>query len=455
MKNRNKTVILITSIVLILLIQSTSFFPSVKGIKTSDNVITADWMAVTKGAFLDTSPDPRENKIWTTVGGKDLISFTNLGVSNTDLTDKILIYEAEVIFGFEATLHTSVAFDNVYPDIDIHNMGGQIFFVVETTQWYPDSYWINGYSVGYRDIILGEKVPHDYTGSVPLTVNFKEWTGKQPFNVNGIDISTPFYTADISHVSTIDIRDGEVGGYKDVFVDSTGFKEGVVNFNIDEESTSDENADVIAWLKGKNLGWTGLNTTYNNGIQQSVITTDQTGAVYDNPNPATNKYFSFNVDAQIRPEVYEIQDDIELRTAHLWIHQELFGDWSLDVISYPSTKMVKRRVGVHVTNQFIHWDFEVKMIVYASVQNSAELSEAILSDPYLKMGDFIWDIGYVGTREVDIWIPRDPATNWLLIIIVIIVVIVGLYVAWKIYKRRSERTFMLRLAGRGTKYGGL
>jgi len=447
LKSKNKSLILFVSIISILFIQFIPILPYSVAVETSDAVIDADDMFVTHGNFVDTSPDPRENQVWVTTGGKDLISFKNLGVSNTKTTDEILVYEAEVTFGFEMTLHTSVAFDDVYPNIDIDNIVNKMFFAVWTARWYPLGSWYNQYDVGYNDVVFGDKVDHDYTGSIPMTVGFKTWTGKQPLVVNGVEISTPYYDADVSNVNTINIRDGEVGGYEDVFVDSTGFREGTVDFTKTEDTPTDTGA-VLDWLDSKDLGWTGVNTTYNAGIQQSVITALWEN--YDNPNPATVKEFSFPVGARIRPEVYAIKNDIEVRSAAISFEQQLFGDWKIFVTLQPSTNMVKRTVGVHVVNQFIHWDFTVDMMVYASVQNSAELSQSILNDPYLKMGDFIWDTGFVGAREVDVRVPSDPADDWWIWLIVVLIVCVGLYVGYKIYKSSIQRRFMLQLAGRKT-----
>ena len=442
---------LFISIVSILLIQTISITPLSTAISTSDAVVTEDWMSVNEGTFVDTTPDSRENKLFSYVGGKDLISFKNLGVSNTKTTDEILVYEAEVIFGFELTMYTFAAFDNIFPKIKIDNYVYEQFFSVETSMLYPARRWTETYDVGYIDVKLGEKVSHEYTGSIPITVGFKDWTGKKPLTVNGVEISTPYYSADISHVKTVDIRGGEVGGYEDVFVDSTGFREGTVDFTKNEDA-SDETGKILDWLDSKNLGWTGNEKTYNTGIQQSVPTAPPDD--YDNAHPATNKEFSFSVSAQLRPEVYAIKNDIELRTAAIWFHQEFWGDWFLTVMQSPETRMIKRTVGVHVVNQFVHWDFTVKMIIYASVQNSAELSESRSLDPYLEMGDFIWDTGFVGVREVEVRPPSDPEDDWWIWLIVILIVGVGAYIGYKILKKRSERSFMLQLAGRG-KYRGV
>lgn len=428
MKKQNKFLLLFLSII-ILLVQTISILPFSVGVDTSDAIIIADDMYVTYGDFVDTSPDSRENKLWWYTGGKDLISFTNLGVSNTETTDEVLVYEAEVIFGFEMIMYTSVAFDNIYPDIEVENIVEAPFFGVGFIRLYPPAVWQNIYAVGYNDVILGEKVPHDYTGSIPLTVGFKEWTGKRPLVVNGVEISTPWYTADISNVKTVNIRGGEVGSYEDIFVDSTGFREGTVDFTKTEDTPTDT-SDTIDWLEGKNIGWTGSEKNYNTGIQEYVRTAPPIEK--DNPDPAEVKDFSFNVPAQLRPEVYRIKNDIELRTAAIIFEQQLLGDWKLTVVSQPATRMVKRTVGVHVVNQFIYWDFTVKMIVYASVENSAELSESILSDPYLEMGDFIWDTGYVGAREIDIRIPDEPDwlewwDEWGWLVILILVSVVGIY----------------------------
>ncbi len=443
MNRKNKSLILLVSIVSILLIQTISFAPHATAVSTSDAVITEDWMSVTKGTFVDTSPDSRENKLWSYVGGKDLLSFTNLGVSNTKTNDAVLVYEAEVILGFEMTMYTSAAFDNIYPNIDIDNTIKTPFFGVGFTRLYPLAWWTNVYDVGYNDIVLGTKVDHDYTGSIPITVGFKTWTGKQPLTVNGVKISTPYYSADISNVKTVNIRSGEVGGYEDVFVDSTGFREGTVDFTTSEDTPGDI-MDTLEWLEGKNLGWTGSEDTYNSGIQQSVITAPYGN--YDNAHPATNKEFSFSVPAQLRPEVYSIKNDIELRTAAIVFEQQLFGDWKLTVLSQPATRMIKRTVGVRVINQFVHWDFTVKMIVYATVVNSAELSQSILDDPYLEMGDFIWDTGFVGVREVDVRVLDAP--NPLIWLVIAVVAGVVLFIVYRVYKSSKQRKFMLLLAGR-------
>ena len=118
LKTKNKSLILFFSIVSILLVQTITISPySIAAIETSDALITEDWMSVTEGAFIDSSPDSRENQVWITTGGKDLISFKNLGVSNTKTTDEVLVYEAAVQFGFEMTVHTSVTFEDAFPTL--------------------------------------------------------------------------------------------------------------------------------------------------------------------------------------------------------------------------------------------------------------------------------------------------------------------------------------------------
>ena len=223
---------------------------------------------------------------------------------------------------------------------------------------------------------------------------------------------------------------GEVGGYEDVFVDSTGLIEGTVDYTTSEDTPADT-LDTLEWLEGHNIGWTGNNITEIIGIQQPVH--NPLWDDYDNAYPAIVKDFSFDVGARIRPEVYKYENDIEFRKAAIVFEQGLLGDWlPPTVVLQPSTEIVTRTVGVHVVNQFIHWDFTVKMIVYATVENSAELSQSVLDDPYLKMGDFIWDTGFVGVREVDVRVPDAP--NPFMWLIIAIIIGVGLYIVYKIYE---------------------
>ena len=95
------------------------------------------------------------------------------------------------------------------------------------------------------------------------------------------------------------------------------------------------------------------------------------------------------------------------------------------------------------------------MAFYATIPVTAELSQTILADPYLKRGDMVWDSDFTGVYEVTLAPTKgDPISNffeWLgdLVfgdfigtIILILIGIVGLYIFIKIgipYIRMRQR----------------
>lgn len=419
--------------------------------------IKANWLYVTPNNFIDSQHYSWEDNLHIASGGEDLLEFENLGIVSS--TDDEVVFKASATFGFEVTAHTSVTFRDRYPNINLNAMHEEVYFgLVDAVDILTTH--TNDYSISWNYVDYGSTHANHYSGMLPITVGIKELSGNTgSITLNGKTFDTPDYTADILQVKVSNIRSGEVGGYGDVFTNIAGVSEGLVTLVEMDDFTTDQ-GDVIAWYNSRNIGWTEGSIEKGQTLQQSIIDGTQGGTTFHNPKPSTIKDFTFDLYTNLQPEVYEYVQYNTIRSARIRYWRWGFYAGTIETLTPPHSDIAPKRVtGVHVTNNFIHWDFNVDVEFYATIQSNAELTQAILDDPYLKMGDMVWDSSFTGDYNVEV--PLDKNDFWSILdnlfgglfsgalgvltwIIIIIVVIVALYIFIRIGIPLIRRKIMRR-----------
>ena len=140
-----------------------------------------------------------------------------------------------------------------------------------------------------------------------------------------------------------------------------------------------------------------------------------------------------------------------------------WGLWEgdIDVITSPHTWTApKRVVAVHTRNNFIHVDFTVDVEFYATIQSTAELTQSILADPYLKRGDMVWDTSFTGDYDVSVALGKrnfwellgldglfDIFGDIIMWIIIIAVAGIGAYIILKFFKAQQIQKQIRAMSG--------
>ncbi|MFX1502032.1 MAG: hypothetical protein ACFFDH_13800 [Promethearchaeota archaeon] len=412
--------------------------------------IRADWLYITTGTFQDNSPHGYEKNIKISSGGIDLLSFENLGIIS--YSDDEVLYKARTEYGFEITAHTDSGFNDIYPYINLNKQFSEWFLKV--SRKYCFDYETTDYNVKWNSIDLGPKNEHNYDGVIPVSVGIRDIIGNTgTISLNGQTFETPSYVADIVRTKVTSVRLGEVGGYEDQFI-MNDVSEGTVHFQeLDDDFTASE-SKIIAYLNTANLGWTAGSIQRGQTLQQAVVGGAQTGTEYSNP--TSSDLYTFYLDTRLQPQVYEMVQYNTIRYAHVKYGAEWCWSGLWEVLEGPAAKAAPKRItAVHVDNQVIHWEFEVIVDYYATVESTAELTQAILDDPFLYQGDMVWDVGFTGDYDVEVTPTRYSIGdyfsglfgglfgNFWTILIIIIVVGVVVYIFIKIgiplIRRRIDR----------------
>lgn len=430
-KNNNKRKILLCILVSVLFLNIYPF--SGLGFDSDATTIKANWLYVDVGDFVDYSQTSWENNLKVSSGGSDLKSFTNLGMVSANSSE--ILYKASAVFGYEVSVHSVVGFEDIFPGINREVRETYPFFKI-TRQ----SAWLSPitYSVSYFNIEKGDYHEHSYEGHIPITVGLRDTTSMQNnIQLNGQTFAMPEYIVDIMGARVELLRSGEIGEYTDEFEDLSGIENGTVNLQ-EFSDFAEVDHELVDFLNNRDLGFQKgkiSEISESPTIQQKMLDGHQGGHEYPNPSPAKDKTFSFEIYAYIQPEVYEHVQYNEVCYAAI-----NFDDWGwnigyIEVVKGPVNRALPRRVvAIHTNNYFLHWDLEFEVEFHATVPSTAELTEAVLDDPYLQMGDFIWDTSLTGDYKVDIPLtyPPDIFSEFLGIIILIVVVIAGIYIFMKI-----------------------
>ena len=407
-------------------------------VETENLSIQSNWLSVTTDGFVDLTPNAYENDLFLELGGYDLIEFENLGLLIEDTTNDILIYGGKITFGFEMTALTSVDYQDKYPNIDINSQYEDWFFGLNRYQLLGAYY--TEYDFSYREVDYGSiNVPHDYSGYIPLTVSMKDLTiTSGSMTINGITLSTPEYIFDVMEVDTGLIRSDVIGDYEDHFIGINNIDEGKITFTVLTDLLPSQTA-VVDWYENAGIGWQAGPIVSGQTLQQSVIYGG--GGTYQNPNPNINKEFTFNVNMELKPSAYEYVQYNDITKGSIILWEWGFFAGNIDTVYGPSTQSLKRVVAVHVINHMIHWDYTVEVYVYATIPSTAEITETVLSDPYLRYGDFVWDTSITGDYDVQVGIVVGSMLlellPWIIGIVIVIIIILVVYIGFKLLMTKT------------------
>ena len=429
-------------------------FSFVTAIEITEPVLGVDILAVNTGNFRDGTPGDTIRILKSSIGGKDLIAFENKGMISYDEATKTAIYGGIITFGVETNAYTAVLVGDAYP-----TSGGTNFNKITERMFLSYQIWKHmnllglpcsnilsvafgskqtdskSFSINYREMEYGKLYSHNYDGILPINVEvdtgiFLSKIGE--LVVAGQTFSVPKMTSDIKSVKEVSKRSGDVGGYADRFTGETDGEDDVtVNiemkstvFNFDEQKVND-------WFNEKMKPVLTIGTPKpDRTVQSSVI--DATLNSYDFAGIQDSIEIPYKV--HLQPEIYKITQTVTLRygTFHWWACCNKYRKTPVVVATD-----YKREVGFHVSNVFVHTDFEVRVEVAMSCQFDTKLSTSFLDDPNLIISDRVWGTTIYGDKDVDVQLPWSDI-DWITIIIIIIVVIVIIYVVYRYLKRRKR-----------------
>lgn len=467
MKISNKFFFLIFFSILILTPIS-SFIPTVLAVENTQ-ILGVDLLSIDTGEFYDSTPEDSIRPLKSSVGGRDLLAFENLGMVSYDEDTKTAIYGGIITFGAEVNAYTAVLCEDAYP-----TSGGTDFDKITYRRFLSYQIWkhvnildlpcSNPLSVkyaekktfggqgdiNYREIDFGDLYSHDYDGILPFEITmdtglFLSKIGE--LEVGGQTFTVPKITTNFKGVKEVAKRGGEVGSYEDRF---TGENEGIHNVSVEiiiaKPVWDSDITEVNDWFNEEMadaliIGDVPLPKDYPT-IQQSVK--DLTLTEY--PTTGIQDSVTIPYKVHLQPELKKIPQTIALKYGHFhwWKCCQYYRQTPFVITNY-----YERIVGMHVYNVFVHTDFEIKVEVAMSCNFGAELSESFLDDPNLVISDRIWGGALYGAGDYKKVLPWEPSMwDWLIWILVIAIIGVGVYVAYKFYKISSKRKFMLKLAGR-------
>jgi len=417
-------------------------------ISTDDLTIKSNWLYTSMGAYADKDPEDWKTNIKYNIGGKDVHAFENYGIVSYDDTE--ILFKSTVQFGFEVNIYLDVDYQDIYPNIDEEKEHTLNFFTIHNRGYFDISLFWEHYDVSYKYMDKGSVYrTHEYDGFIPITVAIQDITPPSgSISLNGISFDIPSYTYDIVEVRVDNVRDGEAGAMEDTFTNAGEITEGtVVTEYLNEGDTSGEQQAVKDKINEWELRWTYGPIIKSSNTQNWKKDTEPEGVAYSTITYDQDTPLIFNAPVTLRPEVYQYTQKNTYRTAAI-DYNVVTGDVT-SVWRGPTTKLAPERiVAIHTVNPFIHIEYVVDVTFYANVPSTAELTEAILGDPYLKRGDMIWDTDFTGDYDVTaIFAQYDPIQAFfdyvgdllfgsfgaiITMIITIIILVVGLYIFIKI-----------------------
>lgn len=398
----------------------------------SDKTIRYDWLNVQ----LENDPS---DLVEFSKGGLKLTEFENDGIFSRNDETRELVYKSRANFMFEINAYTDVDIFNVWPNINTHKQQLFLYLSHHWFYWFPwgeswQYYYVTAQTIDYGSTFLS----HDYDFTLPISIDIApDFANLDGTTINGINIRSADYLYQIKAVEVANVRDGTCGDYEDLYTDQSWDGVNVEMDQFVEDSITNEYA--LGRVAEYDLGVDPLDTR-DHTIQNSKIDTFPQGhtEIY----PSSNQPVIFNEHIALRPEITESIQEFEVRDAGL-VSDGLFG-WD-DVERNPSTKEVDRVRSAHVYNQFIHKEYKVSVNFLATIQLDAQMYESFLADPYLKLGDWLWDNELGGTTDVVV-VPHDSGIEmfwavlgdmlfgsggWIILVIIIIVVIVVIYIFLK------------------------
>lgn len=463
--NTKSVFFLILFFFIFIFIPINSFTPYVSAGQTQ--VLGVDLLSISTGTFNDFTPGDTVRPIKSSVGGRDLLAFENLGMISYNEDTKTALYGGIITFGAEVNAYTGVVCEDAYPvsgGSDFNKITYQTFLSYQTWRHAnllglscsnplavhfaeikdPDKTFV--FQINYREIEYGTLYSHDYDGTLPFKINldpglFLSKLGE--LEVGGQTFTVPTIVSDIRTIKEVAKRGGEVGSYEDRFTgEDEGLDEVMVEVTLSRPSW-DSTVNTLAEWFNENMEDAlvvdpiPLPEDYPT-IQQSVR--DLTLNEY--PSAGIQDYIEVPYRVHIRPEMKRIPQTIHLKHGnfHWW---KCGCGWRQGPTV--TTNTYERNLGMHVYNVFVHTDFEIKVDVVMTCEFDAELSESFLEDPNLIISDRIWDGAIYGTSEVKIKLPL-PAIEWWMWILIILIVVIAVYIGYKllsIYLRSRKKAVQI------------
>lgn len=467
----NKLLLIILLIASVPVISVLSAF-SILAIPSRFGTVDYTWISISAGDFNDISTDDGQGRFFTSTGGAQLISFTNEGYFGMVEQNGTIFYRASAVFRVGVNAFTLADIYDMFPNMEVDTIKTSEYVEIykyPSENIYPPPEYNNLEIItacaNYRTIDFDSTIEnaegqpftgiafneHDYWGSLPLTVSVQQDFGAfSDIQVSeGLTFSNPSLASEIKKVVVSTTREDVVGDYEDLYLGgSESF--GAVSLDFPEvtnpsigsgdrkELATQEIADLNLGCKFLDLE-EELTVTPPGKTGQSFLAAEPVGVDWDNIQSTSS--FTFNVPMRIKPEVTYARQDVETRWARLlWDYEDaIFSYAGVWVDSGPISQVSQRYPSVHVTNRYIHQEYDVEVNFIATMAFDPELGGHLLEDPFVMSGDFIWDESLFGTSDYTItqYTPVQDfidnfITSFLPMIIIILVSIVGLYIFIKI-----------------------
>jgi hypothetical protein len=412
--------------------------PFEAAVEISDKTIRYDWLNIQIN-------DPIDNVRYSK-GGIKLTKFENDGIFQSNEVENIVIFKSRATFFFEINAYTDVDIHDVWPEIDTNKQEYSRFLWFRHYVIWPFVPTTNSYGVTWRTIDFGPPEtfnPNDFDLIQPISVDiapdFADLDGQI---LNGIPIKSADFIYHVKSMEVVSVRDGTCGDYKDIYTDRD-FKAANVDFDQFMEQAP-TNHEALRRVESYGLGVVPGPIRDKVQIQQRKA---DTRIVTDiEINPISNAPLIFNEMIVLRPEITKSVEEFAVKDCAF---EYAANTGTSTVFTGPLTHEKDRIRSVHIYNQFIHKEYKVEVVFLSTVQLDAEMYESFLGDPYLKMGDWLWDEEIGGVSDVVV-VANQPITTQLIEgfmaqlgdlfglggiltwIIVIIVAIVGIYIFIKI-----------------------
>jgi len=429
------------------------------------------WIAVEVDPFEDIHTNDGQGRFYVSKGGYQLVKFTNEGCISVNESTNTLYYRASAVFRFGINAYTLASIVDGFPNIDLSARETKEYVEIlkyPSINVFPPPKFndleIITAGVNYRTIDFDTTVAnvegepfrnvnlkvHDYDGYIPITVALHEDFGAfSEMNIaEGLTLYNPKIIAEVKKVVVDVTRSDTVGDYNDIYKnEKDDFGEVSIYFPDDalpslgsgtrkaDVTQTIQDLDLGSNLKDKNEGLTVL----GGKTGQSFIRAEPVGVVFDNMQSTPS--YEFNLPMRIKPEISYCSQDIDVRWAQIeWDYEDvIFNEAGVWVMEGPRTDIYPRYPSVHMSNRYIHQEFNVEVNFIASMQFDPVLGGVILEDPFVIAGDFVWDESLMGTKDYTIvqYTPFQDFTDFLLtsvlpVIILIVIVAVVIYVFMKI-----------------------
>jgi len=428
------------------------------------------WLKIEVGQYTDQTTNDGEGCFRITRGGVQLLEFDRGGLLRVDNGDT-LVYEKTAKFQFAVNTFTYVTINDAFPNKNLDSTMDITY--VDVWKYSSENILGGGYNnlriipgtIHVRTIDFDETVDdveqqpfenvlmnvHDYQATIPISLSIAEdWTAEE-ISFNGFTLTKPQLKSTIKQVVVSAARINTVGDYDDIYLGQDVQEGSVSVYAPDQQDPSlgsgDRKAELEKLIRDLDLGWDyGVRTdgliVLGGETGQSITYPEQKGVPFYDIDENTEE-FEFNIYNRIKPEISYATQGIIVRHARLnWDYEDIiFSEAGVWVYDGPNTERYTRIPSVHVTNNFIHQEFEATVKILATVQFDPSLGGNILADPVIQTGDFIWDENTDGITDMDL-VVYTPFQDWvdgiiagaMPIIIIIAVIAVILIVMFLILK---------------------